>query len=677
MSSLTKRIVLLEAVFMLGAATLVGRAVWLQVAPHQRLERLADRQFKAHITALPSRGAILDREGQGLAVSMKARSLYVRPEALRAHLRDRGALKRLARAVGTVIHQPVDKVLEKLTSKKSFVWIKRPLTDEEEKSVRAMGLERFGDGLALVEESRRAYPSHELAAHALGTVNIDGKGIEGLELYYDAVLAGEQSRISSVKDARGRSIFVDDHGILAFRHGQSLVLTLDRVIQFQAEKIIRRYTEDLGARAAVAIVMDVETGEILALANTPAYDPNKPQAHGLDARRNRAATDILEPGSTLKPLITALALETGITPETQIYCERGRFKVADRWITEAETHEKFEWMDLSRIIARSSNIGAAKLALNLGAETVGSGLQRIGVGVKTGIDLPGEVSGAAEPWAAFTKSLRSPVRLANVGFGHGITATPQQLLAWYSALASDGLMRTPFMVKRVLSDTGELVHEFTPKAPKRIFSAAAARKVALMLEKVVTGDGTGTQAALADWTVAGKTGTAQKVDAHTKKYSKNKFISTFIGFAPAKNPKLVTLVLFDEPMRHYYAGETAAPAFREIMQLALVRRNVPADLSSPASLLSQNKQAVRSVLNAVNTVKPRGAALTRGMPETAEDGRIRLPDMKGMTVREALRLVGTQPLQPEILGSGILKTQEPVAEEWLEPRQKVRLHFEP
>ncbi len=672
-----KRILLLEVLFIMGATTLVGRAVWLQLAAPARLERLANRQFKTRVTTLPSRGAILDREGQGLAISMKARSLYVRPEALRVTVRDRGALKRLARAVATVIHQPYEKVLEKLTSKKPFVWIKRPLADDEEKAVRTLGLERFGDGLALVEESRRAYPSRELAAHALGTVNIDGKGIEGLELYYDAVLAGEQSRISSMKDARGRSIFVDDHGILAFRHGQSLVLTIDRVIQFQAEKIIRQYAEDLGAKAAMAIVMDVETGEILALANTPSYDPNKPQSFSADARRNRTATDIMEPGSTLKPIITAFALEGGISPETQIYCERGKFKVADRWITEAETHERFEWMDLSHILARSSNIGAAKLALSLGADAVGNGLQRIGVGVKTGIDLPGEVSGAAEPWASFVKSLRSPVRLANVGFGHGITATPLQLLSWYSALATDGQVRTPFLVKRVLSDAGEVVHEFAPRPPKRVFTAVAARKVALMLEKVVTGDGTGTQAALADWTVAGKTGTAQKVDPRTKKYSRSKFISTFIGFAPAKAPKLVALVLFDEPTRHYYAGETAAPAFREVMQAALVRRNVPPDLSSPAALLSRNKQAVRSVLNAVSTVQPRGAALTRGMPEVGEEGRIRLPDLKGMTVREALRLVGTQPLTPEILGSGILKTQEPAAEEWLEPRQKVRLHFEP
>lgn len=673
-----KRIVILEALFMVAAATLVGRAVLIQLSAPPKLARLADRQFKSRIVALPSRGMLYDREGHGLAVSLKVRSLYLRPSALKAAVPRKSSLKRIARALAHAIGMPAAKVEAKVFSRKTFLWLKRPLTEAQEKTVRELGLDRYGDGIGLAEESRRVYPNRELGVHALGTVNIDGKGIEGLEMHYDAILAGEQTRIASLKDARGRAIFVDDHGILAFRHGQSLELTIDKTIQYEAEKTLRNYAEDFGARAATAIVAEVESGEILAMANYPAYDPNRARGSGMEARRNRAVTDIYEPGSVMKPLVTVLALEKGMAPGAQIYCEKGRFKVGDRVITEAETHEKHEWLTLGEILQHSSNIGAAKLALGLGPEVVGKFLERIGIGERTGIDLPGEVSGLSMPLPETLASLKSAVRLANVGFGQGVTATPLQVLNWYMALANGGVAQQPRLVRRVLADDGTVAHEFRPKPGKRLFSAEAAAKVSAMLEKVTQEGGTGAKAGIEEWSVAGKTGTAQKIDPATRRYSKSKYISTFVGFAPANRPKLVTLVIFDEPntTKRYYAGDTAAPAFHDIMRAALIRRNVPSNLNYPAKVENSNRLALQAIRNEVES-EPQA---TDGAPmavELNEQDQVRLPDLKGMTVREVMRTVSQYPIELEILGSGILKEQHPSAQQWLEPRAKVRLTFEP
>ena len=674
-----RRIVVLEALFMVAAAVIVGRAILIQLSAPPKLARLADRQFKSRIMALPSRGMLYDREGHGLAVSLKVRSLYLRPSALRAQVPRKGPLKRIARALGHAVGLPAQKVEEKIFSKKTFLWLKRPLSEGEEKLVRELGLDRYGDGIGLAEESRRVYPNRELAVHAMGTVNIDGKGIEGIEMRYDSLLAGEQTRIASLKDAHGRAIFVDDQGILAFRHGQSLELTIDKTIQYEAEKTLRNYAEDFGARAATAIVAEVETGEILALANYPTYDPNRARGSGMEARRNRAVTDIYEPGSIMKPLLTVLALEKGMAPDAKIYCEKGVFRVGDRIISEAETHEKYEWLTLEEILQKSSNIGAAKLALQMGPDNVGAFLQRMGLGARTGIDLPGEVSGLSMPLADTLASLKSNVRLANVGFGQGITATPLQVLAWYMALANGGVAQQPRLVRRVLADDGAVVQEFTPKPGKRLFSPEGAARVSTMLEKVTQEGGTGVKAALGEWTVAGKTGTAQKIDPATRRYSKSKYISTFVGFAPAKRPKLLTLVLFDEPntSKRYYAGDTAAPAFHDIMRAALIRRNVPANLAVPAQVENSNRLALQAIRSEVEG-EPQGAVGTASLAaELNELDQVRLPDMKGMTIREVMRAVSSYPLELEILGSGVLKEQQPPPQQWLEPRTKVRLTFEP
>ncbi|MEW6056715.1 MAG: penicillin-binding protein [Bdellovibrionota bacterium] len=693
-----KRIKALQLAFIVFASLIVGRAIQLQVGADSRLERLAKRQFGSKITALPRRGLIFDRNGEGLAISLKVRSLFFRPEILKKEV-SASERTRILFNLNRILKMPLNELRSKMNSERGFVWVKRQLTENEEQSIRRLGLIEYGDSIGLAEETKRFYPNKDLAAHVLGTVNVDGNGLEGLEFLYEGILNGDEARITSNKDAMGRRIFKDDRGLLAFRDGQSLVLTLDKALQYEAEKGLKQAIDDYQAKSGSVIVAEVETGEILALANTPTYNPNNAKSASLESRRNRAITDAYEPGSTFKPFMVAMALEKGRTPKTQIYCERGSFKVGDRIISEAEAHEKFEWLSLGQILKFSSNIGAAKIALDLGPAPVTQLMDRLGVGKKTEIDLPGEASGFIDH-----KELRSPVRLANVGFGHGFTVTPLQMLTYYLALANGGHWIQPKLVKAILSEDPDslergairwkLGHRFDNPKNKKIFSPKIASQITTMLETVVEEEGTGIKAQLAEWPVAGKTGTAQKIDQQTFRYSKSKYIVSFAGFAPAKNPKLVALVVLDEPQKKLYASDTAAPTFREIMRAGLLRERVPPTDSKVRLLQLANKTSIdglkASAFSATQKTKPadfrsleKPSKTPKGIEQATslelevdeKQSRVRLPDLTGLTLRESLKVIGSQPLEIEVVGSGFLREQNPAANQWLKAGSKIKLVF--
>lgn len=666
------RIALIKIFFLVFALTIIGRDVRLQLASDPRLARLANRQFSAKVTALPRRGVILDRNGEGLAISLKVRSLFFRPELMKNELT--GAERnRILFNLARILRVPVNALAAKVRPDKGFVWIKRQLTPEEEQAIRGGGLLEYGDAVGLAEESKRFYPNKELAAHVLGSVGVDGQALEGLELHYDSILNGERVRVSSSRDAMGRKIFRDDKGLLAFKDGQSLVLTLDNAIQYEAEKALRAAIEQHRARAGSVIVAEVTSGEILAMANYPSFNPNNPKASSADARRNRAITDTYEPGSTFKPLVVGLALEKGKSPKTRIYCEKGSFRVGDRRISEAEAHEKFEWLTLGEILKFSSNVGAAKLALELGPAAVTSLIERLGLTKKTGIDLPGEVAGSTD-----MRELRSPVRLANIGFGHGLTVTPLQILSYYLAIANGGYVVQPKLVKAILAEDPDslergtirwrLGHRFDLIRTKKVMSAQAAKDLTAMLETVVQEKGTGTKAALEEWQVAGKTGTAQKVDPATRKYSKSKYIASFVGFAPSKNPRLVALVVMDEPQGVYYGSEAAAPAFRETMRASLLRERVPS--TQPVAATKMSAETVSAV------EKEKAAPNELDQPKYNDRQELRMPDLHGMTVREVTRAIGNRGFDVEIIGTGVLKDQNPAPNQWVESGTKVRLLFQ-
>lgn len=663
------------------ALAIVARAVWIQTASDSRLEKLSNRQFQSKVTALPRRGLILDRNGEGLAISLKARSLFVRPEALKkdAPLKER---ERIIYSLAHILSVSPGQVSSKINSSKKFVWIKRQLSQSEEQAIKDKGLLEYGDSLGLAEEAKRTYPNQSLASHIVGSVNIDGQGIEGLEMQYESILSGQQTRVSSNKDALGRRIFHDDEGLLAIKDGQSILLTIDKSIQYEAEKALKKAVSDYDAKAGSAIVADVKTGEILALANYPTFNPNLAKNFSLEQRRNRAIADTYEPGSTFKAMIIAQTLERGKKADARVYCEKGSFIVGGKKISEAEAREKFEWLTLGEILKYSSNIGAAKLALEMGSQNVSQLFEKLGVGTKTGIDLPGEAAGILSK-----SELKSQVRLANVGFGHGFTVTPVQMLTYYLSIANGGNWIQPKLVKAVIAEDPDAIEKGgmrwkmdirTESAKNRnIFSAKTSENVSRMLETVTQEGGTGIKAQLEEWPVAGKTGTAQKVDERTHKYSRSKYVASFVGFAPSKNPNLVAMVMIDEPRKKYYGSETAAPAFREVMRASLLRQGVQPINSTERTHELANRSMIESVKK--NDIWSATKKITQQIPVTTaalEEGMIRVPDLQGFSVRESLRTISNEPFDVEIIGSGILKNQLPAANEWVKPGTKLKLVFE-
>lgn len=674
------RIKVLKGLFVVFALAIIGRAIHLQVLGDPRLARMAERQFSSKLTALPRRGFIFDRNGEGLAVSLKVRSLFFRPEVAKKEL-PRQERTRIIFNVAKSLHMPIAQVASKMNSSKGFVWVKRQLSTHEEQSIRELGMLDMGDALGLAEETKRFYPNRDLGSHVLGSVNVDGLGLEGLELFYDGILNGERVRIQSNKDAMGRKIFRDDKGLLAYKDGQSLVLTIDKAMQYEAEKALRNSIEAYQAKAGTIIVAEVSTGEILAMANYPTFNPNNTKGVPADFRRNRAITDTYEPGSTFKPFLVGYAIEKGKSPKTKVYCENGSFRVGGHKISEAEAKEKFEWLTYGEIIKYSSNVGAAKIALDLGPQKMAELMNRLAIGHRTEIDLPGEASGSVK-----LNELSMQVRLANTGFGHGFTVTPLQMLTYYLSIANGGTWIQPKLVKAILAEDPDslekgairyrLGHRFDTLRVRKVFDSEIAKQLTSMLETVLEEKGTGVNAQLEEWPVAGKTGTAQKVDPDTHRYSRTKHIASFAGFAPSQSPKLVALVVIDEPQKHYYAGETAAPTFKEVMRSSLLREQVP-----PTDHHARIQQvANRSVIQNLGTDRPQKLSSAGPTPNPSslavnEHHQIRLPDLKGLTVRETLRALGEQPLDVEIIGSGILKEQIPGPEQWLEPKSKLRLVF--
>jgi cell division protein FtsI (penicillin-binding protein 3) len=531
------------------------RAGQLTVLHGRHLARLADQQHRGQIDLTPRRGPIVDRSGQLLASTVDAQSVYAEPEALRREPRKFAAL---ARALGV----PVGVVEHKAETGAPFVWLKRRATPKEITAVTAVG----APGVSTLPEGRRVYPHLSLAAHVLGAAGVDAQGLEGVEREYDAFIRPPAQVIEATRDARGRHLFTAGLGPDEAPTGARVELTLDAAYQAVAERELTRGVERAGARSGTAIVLDPWTGAVLALANVPSFDPNSVGASDPAARRNRALTDMYEPGSTLKAMLAAAAIDQGVASrQASIFCERGRYAVAGRVIHDHHPHGVLTFADVIRF---SSNIGTAKVAERLGAQRFYAYLRSFGFGEKTGINLPGEVAGQlreADRWTA--------IDLATASFGQGVAVTPMQMARAFAVLANGGVLVRPYVVERVVASDGIVLVRHRPQTPRRVIRQETARTVAALLRGAVE-NGTGTLAGVPGVAVAGKTGTAQKVDPATGRYSTSARVASFVGFVPAEKPRVVVLVLIDEPTTSRYGGTVAAPVFREIAQALIAREGI-------------------------------------------------------------------------------------------------------
>ncbi|HTO95674.1 MAG TPA: penicillin-binding transpeptidase domain-containing protein, partial [Myxococcales bacterium] len=614
----------------------LARAAKVQLLDRSRLSRLQRDQTRRELEWQPRRGMIVDRRGEPLAVTRDVDSIFADPAAFETPRARAAAATRLSAA----LRMDRARLLEKLAQPdRRFVWIKRRIDEAAAERVRALGI----DGIELVKEPKRFYPQRELAGHVLGFVG-DESGQEGLERELDSYLRGKSVQVQATRDAHGAMVLehgVPDPGDLT---GATVTLTLDSAIQLAAEKELAKAVQASHAVGGWALVLDVNSGAVLALAANPAFDANKP---GRDPMiwRDRAVQDQLEPGSTIKSFVLAKALAEGVLrPEEKLFCEEGVWAAAGRKIH--DTHP-VGWATPATVLRESSNICAAKIGEKLGKERLIEGLRAFGFGEKTGVGLPGEAKGAlADP-------RRMPqIALYTTAFGQGMSATGIQTVAAMAAIANGGVLLRPYLLAKVVASDGTPVLTRGREEVRRVLRPQTARQLTEMLEEVVE-KGTGTRAALAGHRAAGKTGTAQKVDPIHGGYS-DKRLASFLGFAPADAPRVAILVAIDEPEgkgAEIAGGMVAAPAWGAIAHEALRQLEVmPEQAKEAAPVLASTLGP--AALPAAEAAVPEAEPALR-------PGQARVPDVSGLGARSATRRLAQASLEPELRGSGRAVAQSP------------------
>ncbi len=510
------------------------------------------------------RGNIYDWKGREFAVNLEYESLYCDPENVEV---DRNGMKRLAGILG----MKPKAIQAKFLPDKRFSWVNRKITPDKAARVRELGIKGFG----FISEAKRFYPRGTLASHIIGAVGLDNQALEGIELEYDKYLKAPGGKVYFFRDARGKML---SSGVEMEAKGNDILLTIDESLQYIVEKELEKAMTKWKSVAASAIMMDPYTGKILALANRPSFDPNKIGKAKRNAIRNRVITDIYEPGSTFKLVVGAAALEEKLFDVDSIFdCSSGGIRVGGKIIRDTHKHDLLTFKE---VIQKSSNVGAVMIGMELGKKRVYKYAKLFGFGELTDIDLPGEVSG----WIR-RPSKWSATSIGAISIGQEVAATPLQVLRAYSAIANGGYLVRPHLVSEVRTPEGRVLYSSSPVRKKRIISERTAVIFKEILETVVEEGGTAPLAAVDGNRVAGKTGTAQLIDPRTRRYSKNRFISSFVGFVPADNPEIALIIVIYEPKGQIFGGIVAAPVFKKIVDQSLSYMNVPRDESPANNLL--------------------------------------------------------------------------------------------
>lgn len=634
------RIIAVFAGVMILWGALILRAAYLQFLPNEKLQSLQNRQFQTVVTLQARRGAIVDRNGRDLAMSATAYSLYADPKILD---KKKPLAKALAKELGVSTESIYGKIKDPT---KRFVWIQRLMEEDKANKIKSWGIR----GLSFVEEWRRVYPNESLLAHTLGFLGSEGAGLEGLEKSFESELKGNAKKVSVRRDARGRPLIADGLLFTENPDGNEVKLTVDSDIQYNLENELAQAVQVHEADSAVGVILDAQTSAIVAMASVPTFDVNKAMKTAPDLRRDKVANDTFEPGSTMKTFVIATALrENLVAPNTKFFCENGSFRIGDKVIHEAETHEVFGNLTVSEILAVSSNIGTTKIAFKMGADTLRQGLLDFGFGSKLGLDLPGEARGAVQPlpWR--------PHLLSNISFGHGIAVTPLQMANAYAAIANGGVLNTPFIVSSLRdSETGQ-IREMQQKPIRRVLTPEQASQMRLMLSGVTSEGGTGKNARVPGFIVAGKTGTAQKVNPNGRGYIKGAYVSSFAGFIPATSPKFVIYVALDHPRKGFYGAQVAAPIFSRVASYVVRKEGLAPMLLTEKNILPEKRKAIK-----MDSEKTRGlSSVTEGdiVSTSLELGVV--PDVTTMTLREVLRRFNGKDISIKFRGQGVVTGVEP------------------
>jgi cell division protein FtsI (penicillin-binding protein 3) len=600
------KVCLIGAIILILFGAVSVRAFKLQVLNRDRVFDVAKKQHHGLFTLLPRRGKIFDTNKKELAINVDVSSLFVHP----GNVKDPN---RLSKSLSKYLPHSQKEILGMLLSKKPFVWIERIAEPEVVAKLKNANLEEIG----FIEEPKRVYPNGHLAGQVLGFTDIDSKGIEGIEYDLDSLLAGSPGKIIVKKDARGRAIMNNPIDIEASVSGYDVVLTIDSQVQYIVEKELKKGIEKTSAERGMAVLTNPETGEVLAMASYPFFDPNTVNKHSEKGRRNLPVWYSFEPGSTIKIFLAAAALEEKKVKSTSKFdCENGRRKIGPSIINDVHP---YGILSVTQIVELSSNICATKIAEILGKDKYYDYLKRFRFGTKTEIDLPGESSGRlanSKDWG--------PVELATLSFGQGISVTAIQLASALSVMANGGYLMKPYAVREIISPDGKVIRKREPEIMSRVVSYDTAEEIKKILEGAVE-NGTGKQASIAGYRVAGKTGTAQVPNPETGGYYSNRHIASFIGFAPADDPKIALVVVIENPRKAFYGGVVTAPVFKEITEKVLFYLGVSPD-------------------------------------ETIARAKI-MPDLRGLSARDILRWAEEEGIKVKLKGSGYATDQQPRAGE--------------
>lgn len=566
----TKRVCIVFLILWAGLILLSFKLVYLQFLTDHDLPSIAARQKNVVQQLSPHRGTIYDRNLRPLAMTLEVDSIYANPAQI-------GQKEKTAQLLSNVLNLNRQELSKRLHRKGYFVWLKRWATQEEAEKVKVLGIE----GVGIVKEGRRFYPNKQLAAHVIGIAGMDGIGLEGIEKNCDSYLRGSPGWLWIQRDAKGRRIAARSFDFIPPLHGYDVVLTIDEGLQFIVEKALEEALAKIRSKGAMVVVMDPRNGDILALANRPTFDPNRFQKAEPDVRRNRTLTDFFEPGSVFKIVTASAALqEKKVKLDQKFYCEKGSWKVAGHILHD---HRPHGWLTFQQVIEKSSNIGTVKVAMLVGGQNLYRYIKAFGFGVPTQIELPGEVSGIVKPTSQWSKT-----SITAIPMGQEVATTTLQLATAFSVIANGGQRVQPRIVREVRDSFQEPIKSVESKLGERVLSPEVVQTMKKILVGVVE-QGTGTLAKVKGYQVAGKTGTAQKVEPDGT-YSHSKFVASFIGFAPAKNPALTICVIVDEPRPYYYGGVVSAPIFKQIAAQSLKYLGVPSEKGEIGSKIKLAKQ---------------------------------------------------------------------------------------
>ncbi len=629
----------------------IFRAAVVQVLPNQRMAQIKKRQFNKTVTLNSRRGAIYDRHQKELAVTVTSYSIYADPKIIKHP-------KKTSKILGKILKIPRSKIYKKIKNKKRrFVWLKRRTSPEVKKRVSLAKLR----GISVIEEPKRIYPSGRLLSQTIGFVGSEDQGLEGLELKLDQSLKGDERKIRLNRDARGRPLLLSGQFFTENQDGIDYTLTIDSELQYKLEAELISAVDRFQADSAVGVILDAETSEVLSIANVPTFNVNKPFRSKAGDRRNRALTDAFEPGSTLKTFVVAGAIAgSGYQPNTKVNCENGKFKVGGRTVREADAGHSFETLTVSEVLAKSSNIGVAKMALKMGDKKVRNILSNFGFGEKTGVLFPGESSGILKklPWR--------PHLLSNISFGHGVTTTPLQMASAYASIANGGVLKRPTLVKSSYNHSTGKTEEFKSEVIRRVLTKEDAATMRLMLMSTTNSSGTGFNARIHGFPVAGKTGTAQKASPKGG-YMKGGYVASFAGFVPANNPKYVIYIAVDHPRLKYYGSEVAAPIFAKVASFAVLKEGLPPVLLSSEDIISKKE-------NSWEDDQKRALRKIAQTSSTTEKNKLsHMPILEGLSLREVYRKLEGQGLKIKVNGSGRVVKTWPQPGDQIAKDRKVRV----